>query len=231
MRLCWDRWRRCSLISAGPVAQLMPMMSTFSGSMAASAAPISVPGSMRPVSSMVTWAWIGHLAAGLGHGPAGADDGGLEAEQVELGLDDEQVDAALEQARGLRPRRRRAARRSGSGRATANFVPGPIEPATKRLRSGVEKSSATSRAMRALARAISWDRSAMSYSPSGTANAPKVLVSTTSAPDLEVGACGGPSTTSGRVMPRMSVQPSRSGPPKSSAVRSWVCSHVPVAPS
>ena len=36
------------------------------------------------------------------------------------------------------------------------MVPGPSEPATKRLRSGVEKPSATSRAMRALARAISW---------------------------------------------------------------------------
>ena len=34
-------------------------MSMPSGSMAASAAPISVPGSIVPVSSMVTWAWIG----------------------------------------------------------------------------------------------------------------------------------------------------------------------------
>ena len=37
----------------------MPMMSGRSGSTAARAAPISVPGSMRPVSSIVTWAWIG----------------------------------------------------------------------------------------------------------------------------------------------------------------------------
>ena len=70
MRLCWERWRRCSLISAGPVAQLMPMTSSCSGSMAASAAPISVPGSMRPVSSMVTWHLDRHLAADRGHGPA-----------------------------------------------------------------------------------------------------------------------------------------------------------------
>ncbi len=49
----------CSPISVGPVAQLRPMMSMPSGSMAASAAPISVPTSMRPVSSMVTWHWIG----------------------------------------------------------------------------------------------------------------------------------------------------------------------------
>ena len=66
--------------------------------MAASAAPISVPGSMRPVSSMVTWAWIGTSPAGRGHGPTAADDRGLQAEEVELGLDEEQVDAALEQA-------------------------------------------------------------------------------------------------------------------------------------
>ena len=59
MRECCERWRRCSLISYGPVAQLMPMTSTPSGSMAASAAPISVPGSIRPVTSMVTCAWMG----------------------------------------------------------------------------------------------------------------------------------------------------------------------------
>ncbi len=54
IRACWLRWRRCSPISAGPVAQLMPMMSGFIGSMAARAAAISVPGSIVPVSSMVT---------------------------------------------------------------------------------------------------------------------------------------------------------------------------------
>ena len=37
------------------------------------------------------------LAPGRGHGPAAADHRGLGAEQVELGLDQEQVDAALEQ--------------------------------------------------------------------------------------------------------------------------------------
>ena len=54
MRAWAARWRRCSPISTGPVAQLMPMTSGFNGSMAASAAAISVPGSMRPVSSTVT---------------------------------------------------------------------------------------------------------------------------------------------------------------------------------
>ena len=59
MRACWERWRRCSPISVGPVAQFNPMTSGRSGSMAAKAPPISVPGSMRPVSSMVTWTCSG----------------------------------------------------------------------------------------------------------------------------------------------------------------------------
>ncbi len=98
MRACWERWRRCSPISVGPVAQLRPMTSGCRGSMAASAAPISVPGSIRPVSSMVTWTWSGDLTALSGHGPAGGDHRRLQAEQVVLGLDDEEVDATLEQA-------------------------------------------------------------------------------------------------------------------------------------
>ncbi len=43
----------------------------------------------------------GYLATGGGHGPAGAVHGRLDAEQVEHGLDDEEVDAALEEGRGL----------------------------------------------------------------------------------------------------------------------------------
>ena len=53
-RLAADRWRRASLISTGPVAQLRPTTSTCMASSTVSAAPISVPGSMRPVSSIVT---------------------------------------------------------------------------------------------------------------------------------------------------------------------------------
>ncbi len=53
---CWLRKRRCSLISAGPVAQFIPMTSMPSGSRAARAAPISDPSSIVPVSSTVTWA-------------------------------------------------------------------------------------------------------------------------------------------------------------------------------
>jgi hypothetical protein len=48
--------RSGSYISTGPVAQLSPMRSMPSALSDVMAAPISVPGSMRPVISMVTWA-------------------------------------------------------------------------------------------------------------------------------------------------------------------------------
>ena len=57
--LRWERYRRCSLISAGPVAQLRPMTSGRRASRVVRAAPISVPISMRPVVSMVTWTCSG----------------------------------------------------------------------------------------------------------------------------------------------------------------------------
>jgi hypothetical protein len=54
-----DRCRRCSCISEGPVAQLRPKTSGLSAPRATSAAPISVPSSIVPVCSIVTWSWIG----------------------------------------------------------------------------------------------------------------------------------------------------------------------------
>ena len=225
MRACWLRWRRCSLISDGPVAQFRPKTSGCSGSTAARAAPISVPGSMRPVSSIVTWTCIGTVPADRGHGPPAGDHGRLQAEQVELGLDEQQVDAALEQARAPAPRRRRAARRSGSGRGWPAWCPGrSSRPRSRR------SPDATSRAMRAAFTLISCVLSAMPYSLSGTANAPNVAVSTTSTPTAKKASCM-PATRSGRVSTRISLQPSSSGPPKSSAVRPCSCMYVPNAPS
>ena len=49
------RWRRCSLISAGPVAQFSPIPSMPSAAIEVSAAPISLPSSSVPVVSTVTW--------------------------------------------------------------------------------------------------------------------------------------------------------------------------------
>ena len=59
VRECCDRYRRCSVISVGPVAQLSPMTSGRSASSAVSAAPISEPTSSRPVVSTVTCTMIG----------------------------------------------------------------------------------------------------------------------------------------------------------------------------
>ncbi len=54
-----DRWRRCSCISIGPVAQLRPNTSGRSAPRAPSAAPISLPSSIVPVCSIVTCSWSG----------------------------------------------------------------------------------------------------------------------------------------------------------------------------
>ena len=95
------RCRRGSNISAGPVAQLSPIRSTSMASRAHRAAPISVPGSMVPVSSMVTWVWMGTVPAGRSHRPPGPVDGRLGLQQVEHRLDEDEVDAALDERRGL----------------------------------------------------------------------------------------------------------------------------------
>ena len=98
MRAWRDRWRRCSLISAGPVAQFRPIMSMPSGSTAVSAAPISLPSSIVPVVSTVTWAMTGMSPAELGHRAARSQYRGLELQQVLAGLDEDRVGAAIEHA-------------------------------------------------------------------------------------------------------------------------------------
>jgi hypothetical protein len=129
MRACWERWRRCSLISAGPVAQLMPMTSGRIGSRAASAAPISVPGSMRAGQLDGDLHLDRHLRPTAAMARGQPIMAAFSAEQVELGLDEEQVDAALEQAPGLH-----LVGVAQLGEADlaerGNLVPGPIEPAT-----------------------------------------------------------------------------------------------------
>ena len=60
--------------------------------------------------------------------------------------------------------------------------------------------------------------------------APKVAVSTASTPTAKNASCM-PAMTSGRVRQSISLQPSRSAPPKSSAVRSRPWTYVPNAPS
>src|SRR3972149_4784453 len=68
------------------------------------------------------------------------------------------------------------------------------------------------------------------YAESGNEKPPKLLVSMTATPTSRKEACTA-RTTSGRVTLSSSLHPSRSSPPKSSAVRPACCKEVPMAPS
>jgi hypothetical protein len=98
------------------------------------------------------------------------------------------------------------------------LVPGPIEPTTQRGRSGVAKPEATSLAMRAAASFSSKVFSGMPYSARTIGNDPNVAVSTASTPTSKNSLCI-LAMTSGRVSTTCSLQPSSSGPPKSSGPR------------
>ena len=158
---CFDRCRRCSLISAGPVAQFNPIASTPSGSSAVSAAPISLPMSIVPVVSTVTSTKIGRrmprLTIACLH----------------------PLTAALVWSRSCEVSTRNASAPPSirPSACSANvcfrwsyvvwprlgsFVPGPIEPRTQRTRpSAAPAASTRSRAMRAPAAASSVIRSSM----------------------------------------------------------------------
>src|SRR5438105_1223909 len=105
-----------------------------------------------------------------------------------------------------------------------------MEPTTHRGRSGVEYPEATSLAIRAAASLSSKVRSAMPYSASTTGKAPNVSVSTASTPTSKKLRWSS-AMTAGRVTARISLQPSKAGPPKSSAPSSRCWRLVPVAPS
>ena len=111
-----------------------------------------------------------------------------------------------------------------------NLVVGPMDPATNRGFSGVLYSSATSRASCAARRLSSKAWSSSPYSARTMEAAPNVSVSITSQPTSKNCRCTA-WTASGRVITKFSLQPSKSRPPKSSAVRPWSWRLVPVAPS
>ena len=91
-----------SRMSSGPVEQLSPSTSTSSAVRVVSTASMSVPSSiLPPLGSRETEHWIGTRPAGLLERLAGAEDRGLDLEDVLRGLDDDQVGAAVDQALGL----------------------------------------------------------------------------------------------------------------------------------
>ena len=124
-------------MSSGPVEQLRPMTSTLSASSVASTAEMSVPSSiLPPLGSSETEVWIGTRAAGLLERLARAEDRGLDLEDVLRGLDDQQVDAAVDQALACSAKTSTSSRKRilpsvGSSEA-GRWPVGPIEPATKR---------------------------------------------------------------------------------------------------
>ena len=178
---CRARCRRCSLISVGPVAQLSPSTSIPSGSSAVSAAPISVPSSMVPVVSTVTWTIRGRslpAASSARRLPMIAALACSRSWAVSM------TTASMPPASMPRTCSSYASRSSAKVTcpSVGSFVPGPTDPSTQRGRSSVLHSSAASRAIRAAASASSPIRSEIPYSPRLARLAPNVLVSTASAP-------------------------------------------------
>ena len=89
-------------MSSGPVEQLRPITSTLSASSVASTAEMSVPSSiLPPLGSSETEVWIGTARPVSLERLARAEDRGLDLEDVLRGLDDQQVGAAVDEARGL----------------------------------------------------------------------------------------------------------------------------------
>ena len=107
-------------------------------------------------------------------------DGERDLVQVRERLDDERVDAALEERLGLLAERRRAPRRAVTVPSGARYLPsGPIEPSTKTSGPALSR---TSRASATPRRLISRTCSSRPWAASLNRLAPNVLVSMQSAP-------------------------------------------------
>ncbi len=92
------RKRIASRMSSGPVEQLRPSASTCSASRVVSTALMSVPSSiLPPLGSSETLVWIGTERPERLERLAGAEDRGLDLEDVLGGLDDDEVGAALDE--------------------------------------------------------------------------------------------------------------------------------------
>ena len=187
------------------------------------------PSSMVPVVSTVTWAMIGSCRPAVGHRPLGAED---RRPWPAAGPGRSRPAARPRRPRsGRRPpaSRRRAAWRTCTWPSVGSLVPGPIEPSTKRGRSGGGvpvgrprgRSGRRPRTARGSGRRCrtrrgwpSWRRRCWSRPRRRRPRSRRR---------------GRRRTTSGRVTFRISLQPSR--PSKSSRVRSAACSMVPIAPS
>ena len=144
---------------------------------------------------------------------------------------EQDVDAAGEEAgdHGLVVVAQRRRRRSGP--SEGRRVPGPIEPITKRGRSGVEKSAADllGQARRLLVdgEGLLGDAVLVEHEAEGAEGGGLHRVDA----GLEVLGVHAADELGARASTRRSLQPSSAGPPKSSGPRSWSWTHVPNAPS
>ena len=86
-----------SVMWRGPVPQFMPMTSIGNGASAVSAAPISVPFSIVPNTSIVTCAITGTRTTMLFEVLKDRGQRRLCLQKVLTGFDDQQIDAAVEQ--------------------------------------------------------------------------------------------------------------------------------------
>ncbi|MQY11596.1 hypothetical protein SRB5_17150 [Streptomyces sp. RB5] len=211
------RYRRCSLISAGPVEQFSPIRSMPSGSRAVSAAPISEPSSIVPVVSNASEQISGtsEPSASIARRAPRSADFVCSRSCVVSTISASAPPSNRPSAFCWKPSRITPYEMWPS---VGSFVPGPIDPSTHRCRpSPAVHASAASRAIRAPAADSSWMRSAISYSPIAEKFAPKVFVSTQSTPAAKYSSCT-ERTMSGRVTFRTSLQPSSCS--KSSSVGS-----------
>src|SRR4051794_23812785 len=96
------RKRIASRMSSGPVAQFSPLAATPSASSVVSSAEISVPSSiLPPLGSSETCASIGTSRPACRIAARRAEDRGLDLEDVLCGLDEDEVDAALDEPERL----------------------------------------------------------------------------------------------------------------------------------
>ena len=212
------RWRSGSNISAGPVAQLRPMTSTSMASRAHEGGADLGAGQHGAGQLDGHLALDGQAAAGRSHGPPGAVDGRLGLEEVEDRLDDDQVDAALDQGVGLllvgvaevgvgdlAERGELGARADAAG-----HPPGPVRGGEVVGRLAGEGGGGQVQLAHPVGQAVLGQH---------RGEGPEGVGLDDVAADLEKDRWTR-STASGRVTTSISLQPSSSGPPKSSAVSS-----------
>ncbi len=224
-------WRMCS----GPVEQFSPMTSTPSATRTVAAAAMSVPSSMRPLVSSVTWAWMGTYSrpasARACFSPATWAFTSSMSWLVSIRSTSTppssspracSANAAISSSYVMAP--------SDGSLVDGRKPLGPMLPATKRGRSGVAYRSHARRASSAAARFSATTRSCSPYSRMVSRLARNVSVSTASQPTSRKLAWIS-SITSGRLRTRWSLHPSSASPPKSARVSSRAWMLVPMAPS